>query len=62
MAGLFAVVFEMTYSLFDGTNRAKVEAIEDEIHLHREKSKAEAAFYHKVSTALPVAFHSHNSI
>ena len=28
--------------------RAKMEAIEDDIHLHREKSKAEAAFYHKV--------------
>jgi hypothetical protein len=27
-----------------------MEAIEDEIHLNREKSKAEAALYHKVNS------------
>jgi len=31
--------------------KAKMEAIEDEIHLNREKSKAEAAFYHKLQEA-----------
>lgn len=32
--------------------RAKLESIEDEIHLNREKSKAEAAFYHKVNSCI----------
>mmetsp|Transcript_21650 Transcript_21650/g.36431 ORF Transcript_21650/g.36431 Transcript_21650/m.36431 type:complete len:328 (+) Transcript_21650:54-1037(+) len=31
--------------------KAKMEAIEDDIRLHREKSKAEAAFYHKTQEA-----------
>lgn len=29
--------------------RARMEAIEDEIHLNREKSRAEAALFHKVT-------------
>ena len=35
--------------------RARMEAIEDEIHLNREKSKAEAALYHKVGIPLLAA-------
>lgn len=31
--------------------KARIEAIEDDIHLHREKSKAEAALYHKIQEA-----------
>ena len=38
-------------------NRAKMEAIEDDIHLHREKSKAEAAYYHKVFLFLSFSLH-----